>query len=85
MITEKTLELQVKECIIERLELDVSPEDIIDSEPLFGEGLGLDSLDSLELIIAIGKEFDVTIGEGDYEILDTINSITEFIQLKRLD
>lgn len=83
MISEKTLELQVKECIIERLDLDVLPEEITDNEPLFGEGLGLDSLDSLELIIAIGKEFDVTIGDEEYEVLDTVDTICEFIRFKK--
>ena len=54
------LKLQIKELIISALELeDVKPEDIIDSEPLFGEGLGLDSIDALELGVAIKKKFGV--------------------------
>lgn len=83
MILERTLELKVKECIIDRLDLEVTPEDITDSEPLFGEGLGLDSLDSLELVIAIGKEFDVTIGDDEFEVLNTIDTICEFIRSKK--
>jgi len=51
---------QVKELIINALELeDVKPEDIVDSEPLFGEGLGLDSIDALELGVALKKKFGV--------------------------
>jgi len=51
---------QVKELIISALELeDVQPENIVDSEPLFGEGLGLDSIDALELGVALKKKFGV--------------------------
>ena len=51
---------QIKELIISTLELeDVKPENIEDSEPLFGEGLGLDSIDALELGVALKKKFGV--------------------------
>ena len=54
------LKLQVKKLIISSLELeDIKPENIIDSEPLFGEGLGLDSIDALELGVALKKKFGV--------------------------
>ena len=54
------IKLQIKELIIKALALeDIKPEDIVDSEPLFGEGLGLDSIDALELGVALRKKFDV--------------------------
>jgi acyl carrier protein len=54
------LKLKIKELIISSLELeDVRPENIVDSEPLFGEGLGLDSIDALELGVALKKKFGV--------------------------
>ena len=54
------LKLQIKELIIDALELeDIKPEDIVDSEPLFGEGLGLDSIDALELGVALRKKFGI--------------------------
>ena len=54
------LKQQVKELIINALELeDIRPENIVDSEPLFGGGLGLDSIDALELGVALKKKFDV--------------------------
>jgi len=54
------LKRQIKELIINSLELDsVEVEDIVDSEPLFREGLGLDSIDALELGVAIKKKFGV--------------------------
>ena len=52
------LKQQIKELIISTLELeDIKPEDIIDSEPLFGEGLGLDSVEALEIGVALKKKF----------------------------
>ena len=55
-----SLKQQIKELIVNALELeDIKPEDIVDSEPLFGEGLGLDSIDALELGVAIKKKFGV--------------------------
>jgi len=54
------IKLQIKELIIDALELeDIKPENIIDSEPLFGEGLGLDSIDALELGVALRKKFGI--------------------------
>ena len=54
------LKQQIKELIINALELeDIKPENIVDSQPLFGEGLGLDSIDALELGVALKKKFGV--------------------------
>jgi acyl carrier protein len=54
------LRLQIKELIISALELeDIKPENISDSAPLFGEGLGLDSIGALELGVALRKKFGV--------------------------
>lgn len=54
------LKQQIKEVIVSALELeDIAPSDIADSEPLFGEGLGLDSIDALELGVALKKKFGV--------------------------
>ena len=54
------LKQEIKELIISALELeDIKPENIKDSEPIFGGGLGLDSIDALELGIALKKKFGV--------------------------
>ena len=55
-----TLKQQIKELIISSLELeDITPENISDSDPLFNEGLGLDSIDALELGVALKRKFGV--------------------------
>jgi acyl carrier protein len=54
------LKKAIKELIITALELeDVTPEQIKDAAPLFGEGLGLDSIDALELGVALKKKFGI--------------------------
>ncbi|MDR2768747.1 MAG: phosphopantetheine-binding protein [Treponema sp.] len=54
------LKREIKQIIVGALELeDIKPEDIADSEPIFGAGLGLDSIDALELGVALKKKFGV--------------------------
>ncbi len=56
------LKLRVKQMIVERLKLEgMGPDDIEDTAPLFGEGLGLDSIDALELVLAVEQTFGVKI------------------------
>jgi acyl carrier protein len=62
------LRRQIKELIISALEIeDIKPENIVDSEPLFGEGLGLNSIDALELGIALKKKFDLKLSSDNEE------------------
>ena len=60
------LKHQLKQLIIETLELeDIAPADIDDNAPLFGEGLGLDSIDALELGLAIKKRYNIKIDANE--------------------
>ena len=69
---------QLKQQIIEVLSLEeINPEDIVDSEPLFGEGLGLDSIDALELIVLMEKNYGIRLnnpaeGKAIFASLDTM-------------
>jgi len=79
----ESVKQSVKRLIVESLMLeDVVPEQIVDDAPLFGEGLGLDSIDALELAIAIDKRFGVKIeaeDEQNREIFRSVASLTEHI------
>ena len=77
------LELDLKRLIISALNLeDIQPEQIDSVEPLFGEGLGLDSIDGLELGMVIRKTYNVRIQSIDGEVREIfrhVRSIAEFI------
>lgn len=80
------LKLQLKKQIIEFLNLiSVKPEDIKDDEPLFGEGLGLDSIDSIELIVLLGREYGIDIKDPKEgrKILTNINTMAAYIEEHR--
>ena len=51
------LKVEIKQAIVRSLRLPMTPEEIGDSTPLFGEGLGLDSIDVLELVLETGTQF----------------------------
>ena len=77
------LKEQLKVQIIQFLNLtDLTPADIADNEPLFGDGLGLDSIDSLELIVLLKREYGINIQdpkEGRKVLVD-INTMAAYIE-----
>lgn len=79
-----SLELRIKQVIVEALMLeDVKPEDIETEAPLFVEGLGLDSIDALELAVALHTEFGVRTkadDERNREIFFSVASLAKFIR-----
>jgi len=78
--------LKLKEEIIEVLNLeDVKPEDIDENAPLFGEGLGLDSIDALELIVLMEKVYGIKLSDPNQgkEVFKSIKVMAEFITANR--
>jgi acyl carrier protein len=63
----------------------VNPEDIKDDEPLFGEGLGLDSIDSIELIVMLSREYGINIQDPKEgrKVLMNLNTIAEYVTQHR--
>ena len=73
----------LKKMIIETLRLeDITPGDIENDAPLFREGLGLDSIDALELVVAIERIFNIIIEDEDVgkKAFASINNLAVFIQ-----
>jgi acyl carrier protein len=82
----EALKLEFKEHLIKYLNLlEVKPEDIKDDEPLFGGDLGLDSIDSVELIVLLDREYGIKIKnptEGRQILID-VNTIVDYIVANR--
>ncbi|HEV7785452.1 MAG TPA: phosphopantetheine-binding protein [Thermoanaerobaculia bacterium] len=77
-----TIQDRIKRLIVESLNLEgMKPEMIEDDVPLFGEGLGLDSVDALELVVALEKEFGIKIKSQEIgrEVFSSISTLSEFI------
>ncbi|HEY6180303.1 MAG TPA: phosphopantetheine-binding protein [Kofleriaceae bacterium] len=85
-MTTPSLNQELKQLIVEALQLeDVDPASITDTGALFGAGLGLDSIDALELATAIARKYDVEVNQ-DQETRDAFRSVqhlADFITTKR--
>jgi len=82
----QTLSHELKTRIIDALKLqDITPEQIEDDAPLFGTGLGLDSIDALELVVMLEKNYGIVI--KDIEVgrpaFKSVRTLAEFIQARR--
>ena len=76
----------VKTLIIQRLKLaDMTPEMIDGDAPLFGEGLGLDSIDALELVLGLEKEYGVVIPDAEVgkKVFQSVRTIAQYILEQR--
>ena len=81
------LKAEIKRLIVERLKLEVEPTSIGDDQPLFGDGLGLDSIDALELVLGIEQAFGVKIEDEEMgeQALSSVNALADFVVAKRGD
>jgi acyl carrier protein len=79
------LKAEIKQLIVDRLKLEVEPASIADAQPLFGEGLGLDSIDALELVLGVEQAFGVKIEDEEMgaQALSSVDSLADFVVRKR--
>ena len=80
---ESNLHDRVKIMMVKAVRLKISPESIKNDQPLFGAGgVGLDSLDALELVVALEKEFGVRIPDADVgrKVLISVETMVKFIE-----
>jgi len=78
-----TVKEQLKKLIVEELNLEeISPEDIEDDAPIFGEGLCLDSLDAVEIVVILEKHFGVQVKSLDEgrEAFRSVNALAAYIE-----
>lgn len=79
----ESLKLKLKEQIIEALNLqDMQASDIADDAPLFGDGLGLDSIDSLELIVLLERNYGIKLEDPkeSRNVLSSVNAMAAYIE-----
>jgi acyl carrier protein len=80
----EALHTELKILIIQTLDLeDISPEDIDDSEPLFNEGLGLDSIDALEIGVALQKRYGIKLNPESDDVKRHFASVADLAALVR--
>lgn len=85
-LSRNDIDHRVKKTIIERLTLRMKPEDIKSDAPIFlgsevdgVKGLGLDSIDALELVVGLNEEFNITITDENMHIFQSVDKIVDFI------
>lgn len=79
------LATEVKELLSTGLRLDVPPADIVDDAAIFGEGLGLDSIDALELVVLVEERFQVAIPDEEVgrRAFASVTALVDFILSER--
>ena len=81
------LRTEVKELLVSGLRLDVRPADIADDAAIFGEGLGLDSIDALELVVLVEERFRVSIPDEEVgkRAFASVDALVDFILQERAE
>lgn len=84
-MTRTEIAQRAKELLISGLRLEITPAEIADAEPIFGSGLGLDSIDALEFVVLIEENFAVSIPDETVakEALASIDALADFVANER--
>ncbi|HYD33252.1 MAG TPA: phosphopantetheine-binding protein [Methylophilaceae bacterium] len=80
------LKLEIAELLVNALNLDVAPADIPPEQPLYGKGLGLDSIDILEVALVVSKKYGLQLradSEDNHRIFSSLDSLAEYVSNKR--
>ena len=85
MDSQDTLPEQVKAAIVRCLRMPIAPDEIQDDMPLFDQGLGLDSIDALEIVLELQRSFGVEIADEAVgrRVLRNVSTIVKFIETSR--
>jgi len=78
----KTLQLEIAELMVQALNLDTTAEEIDADAPLYGDGLGLDSIDILEVALVVSKRYGLQLkadSENNHQIFSSLRHLTEYV------
>lgn len=87
VVAQTALEREVAGLIAEATNLEITPEQIDPNQPLFGEGLGLDSIDLLEIALAISKKYGFQLRSNDADnarIFSSLAALTAHVSARRV-
>ncbi len=81
---EKKIERAIKSLIVKKFQLEIDPEKIEDCTPIFGSGLGLDSVDSIELVVSLEQAFGIFFEDEELnmELYPTVKCLADFVRSK---
>lgn len=74
---------QIKEVIVERMNLTVPPDWLTDDQPIFGRGMELDSVDAIEVVVGMEWRFKVSLTDDQMANFGSINKLADFIEAQR--
>jgi acyl carrier protein len=77
------LNARLRSLLVDGLELPIDADRVEDDQPLFGRGLELDSLDTLEIVSLVEEEFEVYITDDDKSVFGSINKVGDYIMANR--
>ena len=78
----KTIKQELKKHLVQQLSLeDIVPEEIEDAAPLFGDGLGLDSLDAVEIVVILQRHYGIEMKDAEMgrSVFESVNTLAEYI------
>lgn len=76
------LQLEIAQLMVKSLNLEVSAEEIVPDQPLYGKGLGLDSIDILEVALVVSKRYGLQLkadSENNHRIFGSLRSLAEYV------
>ncbi|MGC0419627.1 acyl carrier protein [Embleya sp. AB8] len=76
---------EIKEVIVERLDLDLDPDWLTDDQAILGRGLELDSIHVIEVVVGIEWQFKVNITDDELDRFGSVNMLADFIESRRED
>lgn len=80
-MTREEVATAIRNLIVERLHLRISPNAINDDQPLFGEGLGLDSVEALEIVVALEERFGIVVKDTEdvKDFFYSVDTLTTYV------
>ncbi len=87
LASQTPFEREMAALIVETLQLEVSPEDLVPCDPVFHDGLGLDSIDALEIALAISKRYGVELKSDDARngaVLESLRNLCVYVAFHRI-